>query len=45
MTNEKYCFCADCIRCGCGMWEKHHKTEAEILSLTDRLKEVKDKKA
>jgi hypothetical protein len=24
---DTYCFCADCIRCGCGTWEKHHGPE------------------
>jgi hypothetical protein len=28
---EPYCFCADCIRCGCGMWEKHHADASEIV--------------
>lgn len=43
MGNEayRYCFCADCIRCGCGMWEKHHETADEIITLEARIDEEK----
>lgn len=28
--NDRYCFCPDCIRCGCGIWERHHAALSEI---------------
>lgn len=28
---SEQCFCPDCIRCGCGMWERHHPLEPDPL--------------
>jgi hypothetical protein len=28
---DRYCFCPDCIRCGCGVWEEHHADASEIV--------------
>lgn len=25
-TAKRVCFCDDCIRCGCAMWERHHRS-------------------
>jgi excisionase family DNA binding protein len=25
-----YCFCFQCIRCGCGIWQAHHQDEREV---------------
>lgn len=35
LHNEKcekqfYCLCPDCIKCGCGLWERHHQSIDEI---------------
>jgi hypothetical protein len=34
--NDRQCFCPECIRCGCGIWERHHASLAEVMSAEDR---------
>ena len=34
--NDRYCFCPDCIRCGCGIWERHHASLGEVMSAEER---------
>lgn len=31
-ADDVYCLCADCIRCGCGQWERHHSFRGDVIT-------------
>ncbi|GGM52794.1 hypothetical protein ACFFX1_55350 [Dactylosporangium sucinum] len=33
--NDTYCVCPDCLRCGCGVWERHHTNLGDITPVTN----------
>lgn len=35
-SNEHYCMCDNCIKCGCGSWKEHHSDRKYITLNTLR---------